>query len=659
MNRRRYSFAVLFALAYLALGLMPAYGELPTDLVADRIEQAKQSANNARAQAKAALSKPSKEEMARALKDAKSKLDAAKEKLAAAEDDVDEALIYKKQIQVAQEQCDTVFAVIEETELLLKRGTAMLAEKARHQNEEEATAKATRQSMEKAIASADRAKWLAANAKKQAEQTNNLTTHEQQKILAGKKARQNLKQAENALASAQTAMGQTDWKVLSPESNKLAKNTVEAAQMAVQEAKTSVMMRLEKPVDIPQPSSQEPLALAGNSVGEKGNLERLRSSESDLKALVPQTNETKNSPYSGDNTVETNRHTGMDGRNTAAKPFWEWLPILVFIALFAVLVDWLYRKLPLLGRLVREKVQPRLATLGDWWNGQKYSLANWWDEFWPRLQQNFKAMPEEMKPVRQAANLKPTQLYQKNETVESITRVNTVEISRHSGRDKPTSEGVSGNQAGPIPELIILPSQYLRSNSPRQAGAGPMPEPIIAPPVSGLHQIPDSTAKTANKMDSIADRNAIPPVEITPEFFAQQLEVITKVILDEIRKASETRMAAKDLCTRIDAELENRFRARIGECHSYDFSMKTEVPHHGWFYLLFAQIVGDAKGTRQGLLFIAPRSAHSVRAKEYFDGGTLSEPIMKINKPAQVELRPGQAGWSVLDKGNIETGVNR
>jgi len=149
---------------------------------------------------------------------------------------------------------------------------------------------------------------------------------------------------------------------------------------------------------------------------------------------------------------------------------------------------------------------------------------------------------------------------------------------------------------------------------------------------------------------------ALPPekpieVFITPD---HSPTVIT-LILEEILHYNASATPTKELFESIQEKLRQDFPGMtMGECHAYDFSLKRVPDDQKWFYLLFVFPNADKAESQQGLLFVAPGINLSSKVLNYFEGGTPSQNITALKKPAWVSLNQGQSSLILEEKGLVE-----
>lgn len=149
---------------------------------------------------------------------------------------------------------------------------------------------------------------------------------------------------------------------------------------------------------------------------------------------------------------------------------------------------------------------------------------------------------------------------------------------------------------------------------------------------------------------------ALPPekpkeVFITPD---HSPTVIT-LILEEITHYNASVTPTKELFELIQEKLRRDFPGMtMGECQAYDFSLKRVPDDQKWFYLLFVFPDADKAEPQRGLLFVAPGINLSSKVLNYFEGGTPSQNITALKKPAWVLLNSGQASLILEEKGLVE-----
>ncbi|MCX7110617.1 MAG: hypothetical protein NTX45_10920 [Proteobacteria bacterium] len=150
--------------------------------------------------------------------------------------------------------------------------------------------------------------------------------------------------------------------------------------------------------------------------------------------------------------------------------------------------------------------------------------------------------------------------------------------------------------------------------------------------------------------------DALPPekpkeVFITPD---HSPTVIT-LILEEITHYNASVTPTKELFELIQEKLRQNFPGMtMGECQAYDFSLKRVPDDQKWFYLLFVFPHADKAEPQRGLLFVAPGINLSSKVLNYFEGGTPSQNITALKKPAWVSLNQGQSSLILEEKGLVE-----
>ncbi|MFZ4699286.1 MAG: hypothetical protein ACOYMG_04480 [Candidatus Methylumidiphilus sp.] len=149
---------------------------------------------------------------------------------------------------------------------------------------------------------------------------------------------------------------------------------------------------------------------------------------------------------------------------------------------------------------------------------------------------------------------------------------------------------------------------------------------------------------------------ALPPekpkeVFITPD----HSPTVTTLILEEITHYNASVTPTKELFELIQEKLRRDFPGMtMGECQAYDFSLKRVPDDQKWFYLLFVFPDADKAEPQRGLLFVAPGINLSSKVLNYFEGGTPSQNITALKKPAWVLLNSGQSSLILDEKGLVE-----
>ena len=656
----------LLGLALLTAGMIPAYGEGSAEEVDDLIEQAREL-DNAAKQSKG--------------QEAKKYHDMAKERLKSAESAGKDMVGYKDLLDAIQDDYTEVKRSINKDDKKLNPSLRKPATKA---NVADAKVKAVVQSedakalVRQAMTGAKLAESQAHNAIGQAEQAANLTLPEQKKIAV--QARANLQQAKQSWERANTDLARVDRKN-HPREYKDTQKAVEAALDAVQRAEAAVhslMTTIEKPVEPTKPSSEDHSPTAK---GEGGSLGQQNGSDANPQGLAPQSVKQEKETNLIKPQLNLDKPPEPQPATSFKASYWGPLLVGVFIVgLFAGVFVRLYR----IAKQAKFQPTRKFYPLG---NAAESTVSVHSPPPFPGDADILSAisvgetpaLPEGVNAYESTSEIPSTSQHEVG--AEFVTHPDglyepadlptAVETSRYSGMDrqnpdctvanKPSYQGSLGTDAPCQNEVENLNSTGLLGSSSVDSPSPPaaLPAEALPPAEADVNSITpeDDIPIMETPRDAITLEEVVPNEEIAPEPFEKLLETITDLILGEIRKASEARMAAKDLCANIDAKLESQLGRRVGDCRAYsNITLEAEVAHQGWFYLLFAQCIAEGGEPRLGLLFAAPGITHSGTVRQYFDGGTLLEPIAKIKKPALVELRQSQTGLILVEKGRIETG---
>ena len=535
----------------------------------------------------------------------------------------------------------------------------------RQQNIAALAKESAKQSEEEANKSTDDAINLAGLAKLKAQLAISQTATPEQKKTAADSAREYQKQAEQKLQDAQTAINKTDWRLLPKgQTRQSAQQALENAAIEVNRSKGAVEILPRQPEEYKPPAD----------VVKETNTSPKNAQETDKIYHETEPQNVQKPPEiahtaTGDSTKSE--------KKPAKPPMPEWLGLLKlsgFFLLPLILLAWVVRKL-----LASDQPFPLFA----WFN--KPRSRQYKTQYYKGSQYN-KNSQQEYRPIardnsqasKQNRVLTDSSQANKNSGGNSFPvhedKVPDIIINQEPAKAQPIEPEHKSNQQGSKssieeqcrkkeiitsgPNSIIVPSHFRQSSQlPNRKDDG-WASDVTSKAIGQSTNAARFGGNEKRPSDATLIQNTTPISSLSNTTSKASInEFLTKKILSEISKASETRISAKDLRESINTLL-NEFSEKmhltekIGDCHTYDFSLKNEVDHTGWFYLLFVHRNEDG-GTREGLLFVAPGIDHSARAEEYFDGGFVTDTITKIKEPAQVELRRSEL--TLVKKGLIET----